>query len=352
MNDNVLLRSAERIVGDLCDGPAIRAAASGVWPEKAHSALVESGLLLALVPESRGGFGLPASEGAALLSLAGYHALPLPWADTMLALRLLALADIPAMPGVTTLAPPRHTSVRGQRREGRWSIAGRASRVPWGRRADTVVLVADGEGGPLLVSLRPDDFRISESVNLAGEPRDELIIDAVLAPDRAGELTAAEASGIILAGAALRTIMIAGAANRVLDLSISYSGERTQFGRPIAAFQAVQQNLAMLAGQAAVCQACAGMAANALFDAGGALAIAMAKARAGEAGAEAAHLAHQIHGAIGYTQEYDLQLCSRRIWAWREEYGNEGQWYDSVGDAVLAGEEGPWAMITRASGAF
>ena len=163
----------------------------------------------------------------------------------------------------------------------------------------------------------------------------------------AGALDAREAHA---AGAALRTVMIAGAANRVVDLSVECACEHQQFGRPIARFQAVQQNLALIGGQAAVCRASSDMAAQGLFRPDGLAAIAMAKARVGEAASEVAHLGHQVHGAIGFTDEYDLQLYTKRIWAWREEFGNEAEWSEIVGAAVLAEPDGPWAFITSNTG--
>jgi acyl-CoA dehydrogenase len=147
----------------------------------------------------------------------------------------------------------------------------------------------------------------------------------------------------------MRTLMMAGAANRVMDIAVAYAREHKQFGRPISAFQAVQQNLAVIGGQTAVCRASADMAAQGIFRTEGVSAIAMAKARAGEAASDAAHLGHQVHGAIGFTDEYDLHLYTKRIWAWREEFGNEAEWSELVGGVVLEDAAGPWAFITSNS---
>lgn len=144
--------------------------------------------------------------------------------------------------------------------------------------------------------------------------------------------------------------MIAGAAQRLLDMTVDFASEHQQFGRPIARFQAVQQNLAVLAGQAALCRAAGDMASQALFTPQGMIAIAMAKARAGKAASQAASIAHQVHGAIGFTAEYDLQLYTRRIWAWREEFGNEAAWNEVVGQACLDSPDGAWALITAHGG--
>lgn len=344
MENNLLYDSTERLVSETFDRESVRRGSAGEWCGDAWRRLEEAGIPMALVPEAQGGFGFALAEAADILRLVGYWAVPLPLSETMLAAALLARVGLALPEGVLTIAPPRRTSARLVREGDDWRITGDSTRVPWARHAETVVVLADDH----LVALPVSSCELTQGANLAGEPRDDLRFDcpvSSLAP--AGEF---DAGRIHAAGAALRTIMIAGAANRVLDLSVEYACEHHQFGRPIAKFQAVQQNLAIIGGQAAVCRASGDMAAQALFALGGALAIAMAKARAGEAASEAAHLGHQVHGAIGFTDEYDLQLYTKRIWAWRDEFGNEAEWNEVVGQAALDEPAGPWALITSQAG--
>jgi acyl-CoA dehydrogenase len=141
-------------------------------------------------------------------------------------------------------------------------------------------------------------------------------------------------------GALARAVVMAGAMERALDTAVTYAGERKQFGRPIGKFQAVQQNLAVMAGQVG--------AAGAAADAGGeALSIddpakqefliAIAKTRVGDTATLASEIAHQVHGAIGFTKEYALQLSTPRLWSWRDEFGGEAEWAAKVGAYVCAG---------------
>ena len=344
MEDSLLYETTERLVRETFGRETVRRGSSGEWLEDAWRLLEGLGIPMALVPEERGGFGFALADAADILRLVGYWAVPLPLSEAMLAAALLARVGLALPEGVSTIAPPRRTSARLVREGDGWQIIGEASRVPWARHSATVVVLA----GDYLVALPVSACELVQGVNLAGEPRDNLRFDcsvSALAP--AGEF---DADHIHAAGAALRTIMIAGAANRVLDLSVEYACEHQQFGRPIAKFQAVQQNLAIIGGQAAVCRASGDMAAQALLVPGGGLAIAMAKARAGEAASEAAHLGHQVHGAIGFTDEYDLQLYTKRIWAWRDEFGNEAEWNEAVGQATLDEPAGPWALITSQAG--
>ena len=139
---------------------------------------------------------------------------------------------------------------------------------------------------------------------------------------------------------------------RALASSVRYAGERQQFGRPIGRFQAVQQQLAVAAaevaaGSAAATAAAAAATADGFGAASTRFAVAAAKARTGEAAGAVARIAHQVHGAIGFTREHDLRLATTRLWAWREEDGSDAEWNAEVGSAVLAaGPDGLWPLIT------
>ena len=137
----------------------------------------------------------------------------------------------------------------------------------------------------------------------------------------------------------------------MLDISVTYSQDRVAFERPISKFQAVQHNLARLAGEVAAAVCAAASAADALqragtFDNEVFFEIAAAKIRVGEAAGEGAGIAHQVHGAIGFTMEHILQRYSRRVWSWRDEFGSESAWAVRLGEAVAAnGGDELWASL-------
>lgn len=158
------------------------------------------------------------------------------------------------------------------------------------------------------------------------------------------------------AGALLRSAQMAGAAQGLVERTAAYCSERRQFGRPIAKFQAVQQQMAELAGHAACMQAASQQAFAAVQRHGmpesgespAWLAVAIAKCRCSELVHPVTQIAHGVHGAIGFTEEMGLQYFSLPLWRWRAEYGRDADWAEAIGArAIAAGPAEAWAELTR-----
>lgn len=343
----IIADMASRLFADLSTPEALREADAGSWNAAAWARMEELGLPLALVPEAADGVGLSWAEGADLLRLAGSHGLPLPLLETMLANRLLTATGLAPATGPATLAPVHGGEGFTLGRDGQgWRLRGRASRVPWAARAGQIVILAGFGGRIHAACLARGHATIRPSANLAGEPRDDILVDTVLAESAVAPLPSGiDPAAIRLWGAGMRTAAIAGAAARVLDMTVSYANERTQFGRPIGKYQAIQQSLAIMAGQVAACAGAATLAADGL-ETGNALSVAIGKARAGEAAGVIAAIAHQTHGAIGFTHEHSLHFLTKRLWSWREEFGNEAHWQREIGRRMArAGADGLWPLI-------
>lgn len=287
--NRLIADTAERIFSDHVDRGALDAAERGEFPRALWDVVREAGLHLVGSP----GSGTDASDLYGLLTIAGRHAVPLPLAEVLIANSLFD------EDGLTTIA-----------------VDGVA---PWGRVAGRVVTV-EGE-----MSV---DFDVTEGANLAGEARDRV---------RLRNAHRVNVPGLVERMALARAALMAGALDRILGMAIDYATEREQFGRPIAKFQAVQHSLAVLAGEVAAARcACDGAITSATSPNFG-VAVGAAKARVGEAAGIAAEIAHQVHGAMGFTHEHSLHHFTRRLWAWRDEYGRETQWQEQLGRRVAGG---------------
>jgi acyl-CoA dehydrogenase len=215
-----------------------------------------------------------------------------------------------------------------------------------------LAVLARREGGGSAVALvETSQARLMEGTSMGGDPLDAVSFNRARPVAVKDAPAGLDGQALMLMGAAARSMQMAGALEAILDLAVAYANERVAFERPIAKFQAVQHNLARLAGETAAAVAAAGSAADAIarattFDEGVFLEAAAAKIRVGEAATEGAGIAHQVLGAIGFTQEHILHRFTRRLWSWRDDFGNESSWAVKLGTMVAAkGADGLWPML-------
>ncbi|MGH3756473.1 acyl-CoA dehydrogenase family protein [Actinophytocola sp.] len=305
-----------------------------VWSPALWSALETGGFTLLGVPESRGGSGGDLGDAATVIRQAGRFAAPIPVVEsTLLAAWLLARAclEVPHGPMSVAFADAALPSGAFTLRD-----------VPWGGIAERVVIVSGTS--VFCVSDRPE--RVIERTRMSPEPIAELsyAADALGAPLPLPDGTAAE---LRLRGALGAALLISGALERLLELAVDHARSREQFGRPIARFQAVQHNLARLAEEVEAARVACAAAVAAVSAGPGEFQVRVAKIRAGEAAGTAAALAHQVHGALGFTDEFPLAALTRRLYAWRDRYGSESFHADALGESIVAaGADALWPAMT------
>jgi acyl-CoA dehydrogenase len=344
---DMLASAAKRLFEENFTDSAIRDAKKGVWLSDVWKSVDESGYPLALVAEEHGGFGLEQPEALNLVRIGAQYAAPLPLSETMLANYVLTGAGLVAAAGPATIAPVRaEDTLRLLREQGHWKLNGVAHAVPWARHASSIAAYAEYAGDVFVLRVPASKCAITNGVNMAGQPRDRVEFNTVLS----GELVSppidrGARTRLVALGAALRVLEMTGALDRVLQMTTEYANGRIQFGKPIGRYQAVQHLLAVLATQVAASGAAADIAA-ASFQEASMLAIASAKLRVGEAAGICAAIAHQVHGAMGYTNEHRLNLFSKRLWSWRDEFGSEAAWARYLGRyAIAAGADALWPFI-------
>ncbi|MFN0028259.1 MAG: acyl-CoA dehydrogenase family protein [Acidimicrobiales bacterium] len=332
--DPLLIETIESMLGDLCQPEKVGAAEggldAGLW-----KALVESGMATVGVEESAGGSGGSLQDAAAIAKAAGRHAAPVPLTE----LSIIG-GWVCQQAGLTI--PDGPVAV----------VIGNGDRTYWAPVAEHFVVVTDGG-----VTLRAAaEVSLGRSgVNYAGEPWADVSVPSGTA-GTSGTSSTSGASGVSTQavrgrGALARSLLMAGALQQATELSVQYCNEREQFGRPIGKFQVLQQYLAQMAGEAAAAEAAADNAVDVVAagaDEQEALrVIAAAKTVTGRAVGIINRLAHQIHGAIGYTDEHRLQYSTRRLWSWRDEHGSEAEWAALLGQSLAtAGGAALWPAIT------
>jgi alkylation response protein AidB-like acyl-CoA dehydrogenase len=348
--NDLLADAVERFLGERCTPEFVAAVEAGEDPSTFWNEVEDLGFTLTSVPEAAGGSGGSLSDALTLLQAVGRHAVPLPLAETMIAGWLLAEAGLQVPNGPLTLAPVRAgEGFRLDRNGTDFRISGRALRIPWARSASRIVVVARDEKSALYVAaLEPSAARITRGTALTQEPRDIVDFDAVEVDAGAVSPLSVSWDVIQTRGALFRASMMLGALERARRLTVAHASSRTQFGRPIVKFQAVQQLIAQIAREVALTRAAVGLAAAAVADdpVGGQLEVGAAKIVAGRATGSVSAWAHQVHGAMGVTKEYPLSALTRRLWCWRAEFGSEAEWSRLLGSQAWRAKGGPWGLAT------
>ncbi|MFJ6575093.1 acyl-CoA dehydrogenase family protein [Streptomyces sp. NPDC091368] len=303
-------RSLDAMLGSADTPAAVRAWAGGdpVPGRALWSRLAEAGVFALAVPERHEGLGpLPVELAVAFTEL-GRHAVPGPVVETV---AVAALLD--------RLGDGAHAALLPQIASGKTvvSLCVPDTGSPYALDADTAdaVLVVEG-----------DTVRLAERagpVQPSADPARRLarpLGGGVLARGPAVAAAAAHAAEVASLVTAAQCL---GLGRALLDRTVAYVRQRTQFGVAIGSFQAVKHRLADTLIALEFAQPLLHAAALALAEGSGRASaeVAAAKVTAGEAAYAAARTALQLHGAVGYTEELDLALWIRKARPLRDAWG-------------------------------
>ena len=335
----ILGDQVNRLLADRVGKAVLEGAEAGASQDELWRAIEENGLPWVLVPEDRGGVGGGWDEAEVVIRAAGKYQAPVPLVESILAGWLLSSAGLDMPAGLISIAPVRADEALSiARNRNGFGISGEATRVPWGRSVDCLAAFGRCEGEPYVALVTSDAWTVElEDSNIAAEPRDSLQFNGavVAAAPLPGSI---DPDRLFAFGAMARAAQIAGALEMALELSVQYANDRTQFGKPIGKFQAVQQELARMAGEAAAAGAAVEAASRAADRVGceAGFEMAVAKIRASEAASIVASIAHQTHGAMGHSYEHALHFATRRLWSWRAEFGSETYWSETLGRSLAS----------------
>jgi len=317
--------TAEKIFA-ACD-PNVTGFDSAMW-----SAVEESGFDRVLMPEDDGGAGDAFAEAVAVAMPLGRHSVGVPLVETMVANWSLSRAKLKVEDGPkafvvveTPFGAPRDVV------------------IPWAPTAQQIVVLHRDAAGQARLGTLPKGAG-SDGTSLAGEPLTLLSGGSEL--KLASAVPFAEGDLAFALAALLKSAAMAGGMATALDLSVEYANSRKQFGRRIAAFQAVQHMVVSIASEKSAVDAAVEFGTNQISERP-LWAAALAKSRASEAAGQVCANAHQLHGAIGFTREYALHRVTRRLWSWRDEFGSEAYWQQKIGEAVLQPGRDVWTGIVE-----
>lgn len=313
------------------------ASVAALWDGILWARLQELGLTRLTGSEASGGSGAGWPEAAELIRSAAWHGIALPYPEhDLLAGWLLETAGLPVDDRLRTACL--------------LDADGCAKYVPWASVAERIVVLSAVGTGYLITDVDIADVLVTPGTNIAGEPRDAVRVDLTHIIGPAVDPDIVEVFGRRCA--LIRAIQIGAALNRIVDMCVDYTASRSQFGRALARFQAVQTHLADMAAEAGLANAgieAALLAAITTDWRGPALDFQIAAARscAGHAGTTVIRSAHQVHGAVGTTFEYPLHRYTQPALAWRSEYGSTRYWDDRLTNIAIQAGPRLWSLISE-----
>ncbi|MEP2101618.1 MAG: acyl-CoA dehydrogenase family protein [Parasphingorhabdus sp.] len=330
--EGMVAETAAKIYTDLCGREVPHEAEAGMYPKGLWDALAENGLPLAWVSEDNGGFGADYDEVFGAIWVSAEAASPVPFAETLIANWLLDRAGIAIPDGATSFA----------------LLDGKTAGVPFASAADHVAVYDAGKSEIALYKTADT----SPGDGQALSPDDDNRLDFSSATPVASAATNLSRRAVEALILTVRAVQMASAIEAALNMSIAYVSDREQFGRPLSKFQAIQHQLAVAASESAAATMAATQAASALArnadDPEKAWHEAVvAKVQIGHSVEAVTVPFHQVHGAMGYTQEYDLHHYTRRLWAWRDTLGNEHHWSKLLGaELAVTSPDQIWKGVT------
>ena len=338
----MLAESAGRIFANEVTVAQIELMESGQWSTELWAQLEDSGLTRVLVTESDEGASASWSEALPVLLAASKNLTPVAFVETVLAGWILSQLGIAVPRGAMCLALPKGEVEFAS--HGAGYFTGKVS-APWGRCIKHVLVAVRNESddSPVWLLLPSEGVQVEQGTNAAAEPRDTLVFE--------GTPVVAQCRGYggdpKLLGALLTSIQISGVLERILNQSVQYASDRVQFGKPIGKFQAIQQQLSLMANHVVAARMAVATACDAMESPNWERQAMIAKVVCGQAASVVAGIAHQVHGAIGFTYEHTLHFATRRLWSWRAEFGGDSEWAEKLGrEAIARGGKDLWADLT------
>lgn len=347
---DILATSVDRLFCDLMANGMPETNKQPVF-DQLWRAIEELGISNVLLSEDNGGFGGGWQDGFAIFKQIGFHAIPMPIGETIIAKKLLQDSNMQIPDAAITIGTAHTASIQHDESSDQAFFSGEIPALPWGRVAPTALVHCQSQGDCYLALISTSQAStVVQHINEANEARDKLsFVNAPLIDLKKLDTSTNE---VLMAGALLKAAQIAGALEAALQLSAQYVQERKQFGRALSKFQAIQHQIALLAEHAAAVSCAASAACHALDKSDAEFEIAAAKLRANRAIGEATSIAHQVHGAIGFTQEHRLHHFTQRLWSWRAEFGNDRHWANYLGQQLVKiGQVNLWEELTSRSDA-
>ena len=287
----------------------------------------EIGLTQIAVKERFEGSNLSFNSILPVIQLSTKMGIPLPLTETIISNYLFSELDIKPPNGMVTFAiESKNIKILNGK------ISGNLFSVPYLNLTDQIIIIQDIDGIKKFIFIKNIDGEKEAKKNFLSEPRYNLNIENCKIIEIKELNKNIDFNQI---GSIIRSAQMVGAMEKVIDLSIEYCSQRVQFGRSLSKFQAIQHQISEMAVELSASTAALSTLTNTdeldfkIQD------VAVLKIRAGIAAGKLIAMSHQVHGAMGFTKEYELAYFTRNLNSWRNDFGNETYWQNILGKHFL-----------------
>lgn len=336
MSNDFINDAAQKLFANEVDKGLIEAVEKGVFPQTLWEQVLESGFTQLFCKEADDGIEATWEDAYPIFYHLGYSQAPLPVAETAIARLILSAAG-----QTLDTQHPICIAAKAQAKLSRDStglLQGEIQSVKWAQHAQWCLVTLSAQEIALF-DLSDQGVQVQAGTDTSNMPSDRVVLSGVQPHAVLSNPFTNFEDAIQTCGACARAVMMVGALEFALDQSVQYAKDRVQFGKPIGKNQAIQQQLALMAGEVAMARSAAYMACkdmpyvNRLNSEQAQFSVAAAKVCTGDAVTNGTSIAHQVHGAIGFTYEHALNFATRRLWAWRGDFGNATAWARMIGQA-------------------
>ncbi len=299
----------------------------------------QNGLPRISVKEKFGGYEIPFFSILPLIKIVNNQGTPLPLSETILSNYILSESAINPPTGIVTFATnTKNLQIKNN------MISGEILSVPYLNLTKNLLIVHESNSTKQAILINQINGKIIHKKNFLAEPRYDIKVE---------KLNIAEIKPLNnnidfkFLGAVLRSAQMIGAMEKILDLSINYCSERQQFGRALSKFQAIQHQISDMAVELSASSAALSGITDLNLNNKNFNDIAISKIRAGIAAGKIIAISHQVHGAIGFTKEYELSYFTKNLNSWRNDFGNESYWEEFLGKRFLEkNNKNLWEYLT------
>ena len=305
--------------------------------------LKKSELTKLLMKEEFGGANFCFADIVPLIKLSAKYGLPLPFSETIIANYILSESNVKPTNDFSTLCceTSNITMVNDK-------VSGVLRSVPYLNITNFILAKINFNKKDYLIYFENKSGKPTQLKNFLAEPRFDLKIeneDLIYFLDFPSKI---DFENLI---SNIKSIQSVGAMEKILELCINYCSDRKQFGRSLSKFQMIQNHISEIALETAASGASIAIFQNQsknkelnenFFDLKN---TAIAKIRTGLASGKIIASSHQVHGAMGFTKEYELSYFTKNLNSWRNDFGNETYWQNILGEMFIKKNKGMWEFL-------